>query len=85
MRSRVYETVASPSVCLSVCAIDRRAASLRLLLSAPRAGDIDQQLLAPGAQQQRSRNTAHYSNCGQGHVDSRRTWLAGFLHGTQAL
>ena len=49
MRSRVYVTVGRPSVRLSVCPIVRqplrRAAGLQL--SAPRAGDIDQQRRAP--------------------------------------
>ena len=58
MQSRIYVTVRCPSVCLSVCMfacpIDRpqprRAASL--LLGTKRAGDIDRQRRAPGAQQQ---------------------------------
>ena len=59
-----------PSVRLSChSAIQRRAAGLPL--SAVRAGDIDRQWWAPGAEQQRRRSTALSSECGKCHVDSR--------------
>jgi len=55
MQTRVYETVGRQSVCMSlrppVCPIilqQQHAAGL--LLSAMRAGDIDGELWAPGAQ-----------------------------------
>jgi len=64
-------------VCLSVCPVTRqqpqRAAGL--LLGAVRAGDIDRQWQAPGAQQQWRRRAVLSSKCGRCLVFSRRRKL----------
>ena len=70
MRSRVYETVDRPCVCLS-----RHSTAAACGGFAVRTGDIDRQRRATGAQQQQRRSTSLSSKCEQCYVDSWRRKL----------
>ena len=71
-RSRVYETVERPSICLSVPSIDSSSGVRRVSCWTPR-GRRYRSIADAGALQQSRPSTVLRSKCGHCHVDSRGT------------